>query len=70
VFLALIILFGNIVGSFALWNLPKRYPEHYEHSLYKLPMPVLKTAAIGSASFAVLFWLFVLAGRSFAAVQE
>jgi basic amino acid/polyamine antiporter, APA family len=60
VFLALIILFGNVVGSVALWNLPKRFPERYENSLYKLPMPVLKVAAIGSATVAVLFWLAVL----------
>jgi basic amino acid/polyamine antiporter, APA family len=60
VFLALIILFGNFVGSIALWNLPKRYPERYEHSIYKLPMTVVKVSAIGSATFAVLFWLAVL----------
>jgi basic amino acid/polyamine antiporter, APA family len=61
VLLALIILFGNVIGSVALWNLPKRYPDRYAGSLYKLPMPLLKTAAIGSAGFAVLFWLAVLA---------
>jgi basic amino acid/polyamine antiporter, APA family len=60
VFLALIILFGNVVGSVALWNLPKRYPERYEGSLYRLPMPLLRVAAIGSAAVAVLFWLAVL----------
>jgi basic amino acid/polyamine antiporter, APA family len=60
VFLALIILFGNVVGSVALWNLPKRYPERYRGSLYRLPMPVLRVAAVGSAAFAVLFWLAVL----------
>lgn len=61
-FLGMIILFGTIVSSFALWNLPKRYPDHYEHSLYRLPIPLLKTAAITSASIAVMLWLVVLAG--------
>jgi basic amino acid/polyamine antiporter, APA family len=60
VFLALVILFGNFVGSIALWNLPKRYPAAYEHSIYKLPMWLLKTSAIGSATFAVLFWLAIV----------
>jgi basic amino acid/polyamine antiporter, APA family len=61
VFLALVILFGNFVGSIALWNLPKRFPAAYEHSIYRLPMWLLKTAAIGSATFAVLFWLAIVA---------
>jgi basic amino acid/polyamine antiporter, APA family len=60
VFLALIILFGNFITAIALWNLPKRYPARYEHSIYKLPMWLLRTAALGSAVFAVLFWLAVL----------
>lgn len=57
VFLALTILFGGFISAIALWNLPKRFSERYERSLYKLPMPVLKVAAIGSAVAAVLFWL-------------
>jgi basic amino acid/polyamine antiporter, APA family len=60
VFLALVILFGNFVGSIALWNLPKRYPAAYQHSIYKLPLWLVKTAAIGSATFAVLFWLAIV----------
>jgi basic amino acid/polyamine antiporter, APA family len=60
VFLALVILFGNFVGSIALWNLPKRYPAAYEHSIYKLPLWLVKTSAIGSALFAVLFWLAIV----------
>jgi basic amino acid/polyamine antiporter, APA family len=68
VFLALIILFSNFIGAIALWNLPKRYPERYEHSIYKLPMWLLKTSAIGSAVFAVLFWLAVLRGAPMIAV--
>jgi hypothetical protein len=61
VFLALIILFGGFISAIALWNLPKRFPEAYEHSLYKLPMPILKLAAIGSAASSVVFWLLVVA---------
>jgi basic amino acid/polyamine antiporter, APA family len=60
VFLALVILFGNFVGSVALWNLPKRFPEAYERSIYRLPMWLLKLSAIGSAAFAVLFWLAIV----------
>ncbi|MBB4933760.1 APA family basic amino acid/polyamine antiporter [Lipingzhangella halophila] len=69
-FLGMIILYGNVVTAFALWNLPKRFPEHYQHSMYRLPMPLLKTAAIVSAAIAVLLWLVVLAGSPgvFAAV--
>lgn len=59
VFLALIILFGSFVSSFALWNLPKRYPEAYEHSIYKLPMWLLKLTAIGSALASLIFWLAI-----------
>ncbi len=61
VFLALIILFGGFISAIALWNLPKRFPEAYEHSLYKLPMPILKLAAIGTAISSVVFWLLVVA---------
>lgn len=61
VFLALIILFGGFISAIALWNLPKRFPEAYENSVYKLPMPILKLAAIGSAASSVVFWLLVVA---------
>jgi basic amino acid/polyamine antiporter, APA family len=59
VFLALIILFGTFISAFALWNLPKRFPEAYEHSIYKLPMPVLKIAAVGAAVSSLAFWLII-----------
>jgi APA family basic amino acid/polyamine antiporter len=59
VFLALIILFGGFLSAIALWNLPKRYPDAYHHSIYKLPMPVLKVAAIGSAGSSLVFWVAV-----------
>lgn len=60
VFLALIILFGNFVSAFALWNLPVRYPERYERSIYRLPLWLLRVAAVGGAVFAVLLWLAIL----------
>lgn len=59
VFLALTILFGGFISAIALWNLPKRYPEAYANSIYKLPMPVVKLAAIGSAVSSLVFWLAV-----------
>jgi basic amino acid/polyamine antiporter, APA family len=59
VFLALIILFGGFLTALALWNLPKRYPEAYEVSFYRLPLPVLKIASVGSAVSSVVFWLAV-----------
>lgn len=59
VFLALTILFGGFISAIALWNLPKRFPEAYANSIYRLPMPVVKIAAIGSAASSLLFWLAV-----------
>lgn len=59
VFLALTILFGGFISAIALWNLPKRFPEAYANSIYKLPMPVVKIAAIGSAVSSLIFWLAV-----------
>ncbi|MDS1271063.1 APC family permease [Lipingzhangella sp. LS1_29] len=69
-FLGMIILYGNIMTAFGLWNLPKRYPEHYRTSIYRLPMPLLRITAIVSATIAALLWLVVLAGAPgvFAAV--
>jgi APA family basic amino acid/polyamine antiporter len=55
--LSLAILFAVFVGGLALWNLPKRFPQRYEHSLYRLPMPVLRVTAVGSVCSAVLLWV-------------
>jgi APA family basic amino acid/polyamine antiporter len=55
--LSLAILFAVFVGGLALWNLPKLFPQRYEHSLYRLPMPVLRITAIGSVCSAVLLWV-------------
>jgi basic amino acid/polyamine antiporter, APA family len=59
VFLALIILFGGFLSAIALWNLPKRFPEAYQSSIYRLPMPVLKMASIGAAASSALIWAAV-----------
>lgn len=42
-------LIGAVIGSVALWNLPKRFERRYEYSIYKLPRPVLKFVAVGNA---------------------
>jgi basic amino acid/polyamine antiporter, APA family len=57
IFLAMAMLFSTFVTAFALWNLPKRFPEAYERSIYRLPMPVLRLTAIGAATTAGLVWL-------------
>jgi APA family basic amino acid/polyamine antiporter len=33
----------------AIWRLPKIFPARYEHSFYRLPMPVLKAVAVGNS---------------------
>jgi APA family basic amino acid/polyamine antiporter len=51
-----------VTGIFvALWNLPKTFPDRYEHSFYRLPMPVLKVVAVGNVVVSVLFTLLVAA---------
>lgn len=55
--LSLAILFAVFVGGLALWNLPKIFPQRYEHSLYRLPMPVLRVTAVGSVCSAVILWV-------------
>ncbi|WP_254838967.1 APC family permease [Natronomonas marina] len=55
--LSLAILFAVFVGGLALWNLPRLFPQRYEHSLYRLPMPVLRVTAVGSVCSAILLWL-------------
>jgi APA family basic amino acid/polyamine antiporter len=52
--LSLAILFAVFVGGLALWNLPKLFPQRYEYSFYRLPMPVLRVTAVGSVLSAVL----------------
>lgn len=57
VLLAMSMLFSTFVTAFALWNLPKRFPEAYRNSIYRLPMPVLRATSIGAAMTSALVWL-------------
>jgi len=50
-----------MLGGVALWNLPKEFPERYEHSFYRLPMPVLKVVAVGNVVVSIVFTLLVAA---------
>ncbi|MDZ7730790.1 MAG: hypothetical protein U5K37_07525 [Natrialbaceae archaeon] len=60
IFLALILLFANMISGVALWRLPDRFPLRYEHSIYKLSMPVLKITAVSVAFFSSFFWLAMI----------
>jgi basic amino acid/polyamine antiporter, APA family len=56
VFMALIILFAGFIVALALWNLPKRFPRAHATSVYRLPLPLLRVVAVGSAGSSVVFW--------------
>jgi APA family basic amino acid/polyamine antiporter len=58
--LSLAILFAVFVGGLALWNLPKLFPQRYEYSLYRLPLPLLRVTAVGSVLSAVVLWVALL----------
>jgi APA family basic amino acid/polyamine antiporter len=49
-----------LIGGVALWNLPEEFPQRYEHSIYKLPLPVLKVVAVGNVVVSALFTLLVV----------
>lgn len=49
-----------LIGGVALWNLPEVFPQRYEHSIYKLPMPVLKLVAAGNVVVSAVFTLLVV----------
>ncbi len=53
------IFIAFMIGGVALWNLPKEFPQRYEYSFYKLPMPVLKIVAIGNVVLSFIFTLLV-----------
>ena len=53
------IFFTFIMGAIALWRLPTVFPQRYEFSFYKLPLPVLRVVAIGNAITCVAFTLLV-----------
>ncbi len=44
----------------ALWRLPHIFPARYEHSFYRLPMPVLRVVAVGNTAVSVIFGVFVV----------
>lgn len=53
------IFISFMIGGVALWNLPKEFPQRYEYSIYKLPMPVLKVVAVGNVVVSFAFTLLV-----------
>ena len=56
---AMAALFGSTVSAFALWNLPKRFPNRYKYSFYKLPLPVLKGIAIAGFTISGTYLVLV-----------
>ncbi len=64
--LVVIVVAGTLIAfmmaGFALWRLPKVFPQRYEYSIYKLPMPVLRVVAVGNVVVSFVFILFVAAG--------
>lgn len=59
VLVAMAALFGSTVSAFALWNLPKRFPQRYEYSLYRLPLPLLKFIAVSGFSISGTYLVLV-----------
>ena len=57
-----------MISAIALWNLPTVFPQRYEYSIYKLPMPVLKGVAIGNVVVSFVFMLLVAASAPTALV--
>ncbi len=43
----------------AIWRLPSVFPDRYEYSFYKLPMPVLKFVAVGNTIVSSILALLV-----------
>jgi APA family basic amino acid/polyamine antiporter len=54
------IFIAFMIGGVALWNLPKVFPQRYEYSIYKLPMPALRVVAVGNVIVSVIFTLLVV----------
>ena len=55
------IFIAFMVGGVALWNLPKVFPQRYEYSIYKLPMPLLRVTAVANVVLSGLFTVLVAA---------
>ena len=47
----------------ALWRLPQLFPGRYEHSFYRLPLPLLKVVAVGNTVISILFGVLVAIGQ-------
>lgn len=54
------IFIAFMIGGVALWNLPKVFPQRYEYSIYKLPMPVLRVVAVGNFVVSAVFTVLVV----------
>lgn len=53
------IFVGFVIGGVALWRLPQEFPDRYEHSFYRLPLPLLRVVAVGNVAVSLLFTAFV-----------
>ena len=62
------IFIAFMIGGVALWNLPKVFPQRYEYSFYRLPMPVLRIVAVGNVIVSALFTVLVVASAPSALV--
>ncbi|WP_290810159.1 APC family permease [Halovivax sp.] len=62
------IFIAFMIAGVALWNLPKVFPQRYEFSFYRLPMPVLKVVAVGNVVISFIFTLLVAASAPTALV--
>jgi hypothetical protein len=47
----------------AIWRLPTVFPARYEHSFYRLPMPVLRFVAVGNSVISAGLALLVGLGQ-------
>jgi APA family basic amino acid/polyamine antiporter len=48
-----------MIAGVALWNLPRVFPKRYEHSIYRLPVRVVRVVAVGNVVVSVVFAGFV-----------
>ena len=55
------IFISFMISGVALWNLPKTFPQRYEYSFYRLPLPLLKVVAVGNVAVSAVFVVFVAA---------
>lgn len=43
------VFIGFVISGVTLWRLPSVFPNRYEHSFYKLPLPLLKVVVPGTS---------------------